>query len=400
MRRTKLRPRLTRIRITGVAAALCAVVAAPSAFGQQSNTPVEGEFTVQRFDPAPGPRNYITTRGARTDGEMAFSAGAILNYSRLPFVLKSCATPDNCDTPNPYQPSDVEVVQRLTTLDLLGSLTPVPWMQLGLKVPVTSMAGQGLTTGTDPPGLPAGEPRPGGISKIGIGDALLEGKFRFAGPQETFVPGLAIFVTGPLGHLTAKDTYIGDSTPSVGGRVILDILSGPLGAAVNIGGMYRGTSNVGFTKVGAEMRYGLGLGYKVSDVVSAIVDGFGANDFRSQNPLGALEVDLGIRITPVSSPLSFIFGGGFPVIDAVGVPQYRLFLGGAFTKEVVDSDKDGVPDDEDKCPNERGPHDEDNPGCPPKDHDRATESERMNETEHTNEGDHTNESDSNTNENE
>ena len=29
----------------------------------------DGEFTVQRFAPAPGPRNFVTVEGARTDGD-------------------------------------------------------------------------------------------------------------------------------------------------------------------------------------------------------------------------------------------------------------------------------------------------------------------------------------------
>jgi hypothetical protein len=33
----------------------------------QAKTP---DFSVERFDPAMGPRNYFTTRGVRTDGKM------------------------------------------------------------------------------------------------------------------------------------------------------------------------------------------------------------------------------------------------------------------------------------------------------------------------------------------
>src|SRR5688572_16228416 len=61
---------------------------------------VEGEFSVQRFAPAPGPRNYFTTRGVRTDGEMTFSAGLIANYAWQPFVVSSCpATDPACSEP-------------------------------------------------------------------------------------------------------------------------------------------------------------------------------------------------------------------------------------------------------------------------------------------------------------
>ena len=58
---------------------LAAILAASTVFvlspGDARAQATDGEFSVQRFDPAPGPRNYFTTRGVRTDGEMAWSAG-------------------------------------------------------------------------------------------------------------------------------------------------------------------------------------------------------------------------------------------------------------------------------------------------------------------------------------
>jgi hypothetical protein len=311
---------------------------------------VDGEFTVQRFDPAPGPRNFVTTRGARTEGEMAWSLGAMVNYASLPFVLFSCESETNCDNPNPFQPTDVEVVQSLTTLDMMGTLTFVPTFQLGLKVPVTRVVGQGLTTGDDPPGQPPGRARPGGIEKFALGDVELEGKLRFAEPNATFVPGLALFATAPLGRITAEHTYVGDQTPSVGLRGIADLSAGMLIAAANLAGVFRGESTVGTTKQGAEMRYGAALGVKPSPLISVFVDAFGAADFRSANATNGLELDGAVRFQPFGSLFAFTAGAGFPILDEVGIPQYRLFLGVTYTQERLDRDKDGVFDSDDRCP--------------------------------------------------
>ena len=311
---------------------------------------VDGEFTVQRFNPAPGPRNFVTTRGARSEGEMAWSLGAMLNYSSLPFILYSCESETNCDRPNPFQPSDVEVVQSMTTLDLMGTLTLMPSFQLGLRLPVTRVVGQGLTTGDDPPGEPPGRPRLDGIEKIGLGDAELEGKLRFAKPDDTFVPGLALFATAPLGRVTAENTYIGDGTPTVGLRGIADLSAGMLIAAANLAGVFRGEATVGTTKQGAELRYGAALGVKPSPLISAFVDAFGAADFRSGNATTAMELDAAVRFQPFSSLFAFTAGAGFPIMNDVGIPQYRLFLGVSYTQERLDRDKDGVFDNEDRCP--------------------------------------------------
>src|ERR1700761_692676 len=56
-----------RALFVGSASLALAVMAhAPDAQAQS----VSGDFALQRFDPAPGPHNYFTTRGARTDGNM------------------------------------------------------------------------------------------------------------------------------------------------------------------------------------------------------------------------------------------------------------------------------------------------------------------------------------------
>src|SRR5262249_25894850 len=110
----------------------------------QAAPAVEGGFTVQRFDPAPGPRNFITTRGARTDGQMAWSAGLVLNYSKDPFVVRSCLSGTNCNDPNAIS-KDVKVVDNMLTADVMGSFTPFPRLQLGLRLPVTWENGVELT---------------------------------------------------------------------------------------------------------------------------------------------------------------------------------------------------------------------------------------------------------------
>src|SRR5687767_6327451 len=105
------RPR--RVLLASLAACTIHTAAQPAAAQNQ----VDGEFTVQRFNPAPGPRNYFTTRGARTDGEMAFSAGLFANYAWKPFVVAGCSGAD----PTCSDPQDILVVENLVTGDVLAS---------------------------------------------------------------------------------------------------------------------------------------------------------------------------------------------------------------------------------------------------------------------------------------
>jgi hypothetical protein len=139
---------------------------------------------------------------------------------------------------------------------------------------------------------------------------------------------------------------------------------------VNLAGVYRGVSNVGDTKVGSELRYGLAAGYAFNKYFRALVEGFGANDFRSTNAATPLEIDLAAQGGPPSLPLSFTAGGGFNVIKDIGVPEWRIFLGVMFAPGVAaDEDGDGVPDADDACPKVKGDAGAKRPGCPKNDKD-------------------------------
>jgi OmpA-OmpF porin, OOP family len=326
---------------------------------------IEDEFSVQRFNPAPGPRNYFTTRGVRTDGEMAWSAGLVINYANEPFTVVSCQSEENCDDPTAGR-QDIKVIENLLTGDLMGSLTPIPILQVSLRVPLTWVKGQGITSEG------SADAEGGGIESFGLGDPELEGKVRLhGGVRDPFVVGGALFVTGPLGSVTAEDSYIGSSTPAVGLRGIFDGEQGPFSFGGNLAGVLQGSGRVGTTEIGPEFRYGVAAGYKVSPVLRAIVDGFGGTRFSSKRGTNSLEVDAGVQILPLSSPFAFMAGLGTGLIEGVGVPKVRAFAGLMYVAEKKDRDGDGLWDDDDQCATNAEDLDgvEDSDGCPDGDDD-------------------------------
>jgi hypothetical protein len=329
--------------------------------------PIKDEFTVQRFDPAPGPGNFLTTRGARTDGEMLFTAGAFANYAYKPFEVLSCTTRVDCTAPNPVL-TDVPVIRHLVSLDLMGSLTVIPRVQVGLRLPLTWVKGQGITA--------QGGPKPGGLSAVALGDAELEGKARLYGePTDTYVVGAAVFVTGPFGTLTARDQYVGDNTPGVGLRGIFDGKQDALSFGANLGGVLRGSGRVGTTKVGTEFRYGVAAGYSVNPEWRVIADFFGSTRFTSHRGENALEGDAGAEWKPGHSPFVISMGAGSGIIEGVGVPLLRIFVGGTYRfGQIQDQDDDGIADEKDQCKTQAEDKDgfEDNDGCPDPDNDGDT----------------------------
>jgi OmpA-OmpF porin, OOP family len=351
-------------RVLGLAV-LVAATCLPAVARAQDAT--DKEFSVQRFDPAPGPRNYFTTRGVRTDGNMAWSGGLVLDYAWKPFVVQSCLSLTDCSDPNATQPHDVKVVESLFTGDFMGSLTPIPIVQIGLRVPVTYVKGEGLTEG--------GTADPNGLSAVGLGDPMLEGKVRLHGNvNDPFVVGAGAFFTGPTGRATAKNKYIGDATPTAGIRGIFDGAQGPFSFGGNIAAVYRGEGRVGSTTLGPEFRYGIGAGFKPSPVLRLLLDGFGSTKFSAKNGTNALEIDGGVQVQPLDSPFLILAGAGTGVIQGVGVPAVRAFAGLMYIHEGGDRDGDGIPDDQDQCPTVAEDKDgyQDSDGCPDLDNDGDT----------------------------
>jgi OmpA-OmpF porin, OOP family len=351
------------------ALAVCIGYAA-TASGQQAA--VEDEFTVQRFDPAPGPRNFFSTRGARVDGEMAWSAGVYANYMYKPFVIRSCAGIENCGAPNNgvgtsplARGEDLNVVENFATADVIGSFTPIDRLQIGLKIPISYAQGHGIGDGGTAPGL----------SGVGMGDAALELKARAYGdPKDVFVLGGALFATAPLGTLTSQGNFIGDATPTVGLRGIFDGMQGPFSFGGNLAGVYRGTGRVGSTELGPEFRYGVAGGYAASPVVRVVLDGFGGTKFSSRNGTNSLEIDGGAQITPLGGSYMITAAAGAGVLSGVGVPMFRAIVGFVWIAEGSDRDGDGIKDEHDQCPTEPEDFDgfEDQDGCPDPDNDGDT----------------------------
>lgn len=337
---------------------------ASSSLAQQ----LDNEVSVQRFDPAPGAGNFLTTRSAAVSGHLTWTAGMLVNYGYDPFSVSACS--DACDTADPIA-REINVVENMVTADVLASLTLIERLQLGLKIPVSWVKGHGAQLSEDG-GV---EPQDGGLSAVGLGDIQLEVKGRFYGePAEPIIIGGYVYGTAPTGVLTAEGSYIGNSSPSVGGAVIVDGALGPFSYGVNLGGVYRATAEIGgSTTIGPEARFGIGLGYQISPILAAVADVFSGTDFNS-NDLGAssVEGDLALRVTPFGDTLTFQVGGGAGLYRGVGTPVARALLGVTYNSVSNDRDGDGFPDNKDACPDAAEDMDgfEDGDGCPELDNDQ------------------------------
>lgn len=335
---------------------------------------VEGAFSVQRFAPPAGPRNFIMTRGARTDGENAFSFGLVGSYAKEPFVL---------NVNNQFFQGETKVVQNLGAADVLASYTPIPELQLGLRLPVTFAQGQGVNPFT---GAPAELQTPGTlngvvippsdaekIQGVGLADPELEAKYRFSGQREdVIVLGAALFATAPAGEATAEGAYIGSESFTGGGRFIFDGNAGPVSFGLNLGGRFQKRAQVGGTQVGSEGLFGVAAAFRLGPVVRIVADAFGGTQFSSEAGTNSLETLGAFQITPLGSNLSITAGGGAGLIQgSVGVPKFRALVGFSYAIETKDQDNDALDDSQDQCPTDPEDVDgfEDEDGCPEIDND-------------------------------
>lgn len=354
-------PKTTRPQLVALAASVLGFVSLTTTAEAQV---ASGEFSVHRFDPAPGPRNFFVTRTARSDGNKTWSAGFYAGYASTPLSIVGCTT---ATCTNNQRLGELNVVESLVAGDLIGSFTLMPPLQFGLRLPVVYVNGKGL----DPvDGSMAGTT---GTKKTALGDPMLEAKYRFFGTAESKIAAAAaVFATAPIGHAMAEGTYIGDKSPDFGLRAIADIKQGDLFAAVNLVGMWRSESKIGSTKIGPEFRYSVAGGYQVGPMLRVMLEGVGNTRFNFEgNGSSGLEALLGGQFTPKGSPVTISLGGGLRAIEGVGVPAYRGFMGLLYSAEPRDRDEDGILDDLDACPVAAEDKDgfEDSDGCPDVDND-------------------------------
>jgi outer membrane protein OmpA-like peptidoglycan-associated protein len=326
------------------------------------------EFSVQRFQPAPGANNFLGVETLRMEGDLRWSVGLFFNYSLDPFRVTSCRTTTDCNDPKAVNIADTHVVRNMFTWDLLASLSPTRWLQVGLRLPVSYVTGDGLDLTTGGPLFAPHEP----FHAFAVGDPYIEAKARVFGKLGS---PIALGVGGDLAfaaHKSDATNFIGDSSPVTGGvRGIVDGVVGGFSYAANLRALIRKDVTVGATTVGPEMRYGVAAGYRFSPIFEVMAEGFGGTGFRKSAGSNSLEIDGAVRILPLDSGVAITAGGGAGVLKGVGVPAARAFAGIMYSREKGDRDHDGIPDDLDKCPTIPEDFDgfEDHDGCPEDDND-------------------------------
>ncbi|MDP3277775.1 MAG: OmpA family protein [Deltaproteobacteria bacterium] len=349
------------------------VLGAQTAFAQ--GAPVfNPNVDVQQWRPAPGPNNFLTVHGARVDGMPSFSVGGFINYAYRPFVIfnATCTPADSMTNCSATTVRSVPV-EHLGTLNALASVTLFRRLQIALDLPISLQSGDNI----DPATARRIDMIPS-QTRFALGDPRLDFKVRLAGDG---LQGVAIalnaFVQAPLGRVVAVDGFLGDSSLAAGGRAIVDFRRGRFSMAANVGAIFRAeTAQLYSTFYGSRLLWGAAFGVEITPRVSAMLEGFGSHDLSGQ---GNTDISVWqqshIELTAAGryriGHLNLTLGGGTSVLRGFGAPAARVMIGAIYAPSNTDTDRDGVTDENDRCPNEPEDMDgfEDSDGCPEADND-------------------------------
>lgn len=329
---------------------LSAAAMGSSAFAQEG-----ASFDAQTFRPAAGPHSIFTLDTSGVLGHLDPSGAAVLNYTSRPLMLEQGG-------------EKVALIDQQLGMHLVAGVGLFDLVELEVGLPVYFINDSELSTSDIEGGV--------------VGDINITPKVQILSRENSPV-GLAakVDVTAPTGD---ENALVGKGSVTAAPGVIVDYQLANIVFATNLGVRIMEENGIGNLKGSDRFEYGVGAEAGFLDgllrVGGELYGSTQLSEFFGQKEEDPLEGILGAKVV-TDSGFSILAGGGAGFISGVGSPEFRGFVGLGYTvmpteeapepteepveeeQEVIaDRDGDGVPDDEDECPDEPGPAE--NNGCP------------------------------------
>jgi OmpA-OmpF porin, OOP family len=341
-------------RVLGGGLSLGVLLAFVSAARAQDVPPDERNFDVQLFHPPVGPHGYITLDTAKVPQHLQFGLSLVTNYQRAPFHI-------TVESDRPELQNSFDVVRDEVTSELTAAIGLADMFEVGIGIPVhLYLHGQDYTSLGQPDDT---------LSGGGIGDLRLVGKAKLAsfGANKEFTFALSPGITVPTGD---GRKFMGDKTVTGQLRALTEFQQEKFRAVAMVGFFGRGKTRTFQAELASQFLYGVGLEYKPHEQLGLLGEFWGrvgSTKFVDANPN---EIDVAMRIA-LPHMFAIQFGGGAGLAKAIGSPSYRAFLALLWAPDFRDADGDGIPDAEDKCPDQPEDRDgfKDSDGCPELDND-------------------------------
>ena len=322
--------------------------------------PVGGKLAI-------GSDAFLTVEGARTAPARSFGLSLFADYNHGLMALR--LGDEKID----------DLLAHRLDLHLMASYALTGWLEVGADLPLTLWQANGFARLEEETGFPADEP-----AAWGLGDVRFLAKARLL---EEALHGIGLAALAEVRLPTGDDeSFLGERGVAIAPGLVAERSFGPVRLA--LGGGYRYRSDAGRflnLHVGDELAFSaagawalpesfLGGGHvalaelNVATPARAPFNGPDADAMKT-----GLEALLGLKSD---------LGGGFASVVGVGRgltgesgygrEAFRAFAGVRYQREFHDRDGDGIPDDEDQCPDVKEDRDgfEDVDGCPDPDNDR------------------------------
>ena len=332
------------------------------------------DLDLSTFEPTPSTSSTgFQVQDANVGASGDVIATAMLSYASDPLVLASAQ-------------GEQIAIQSRTAFVIGGAYAFLGRFELGALLPIYAQHGQ-----TYDPQQMAGTPR---ISGTALGDLTLHG--RAALWRGVALGGdLAVALGGTLTLPTASgDAFAGVAKPE--GRVLAlaqlapAALGGKLVATVNAGAVLRGQTVFDDVQQGSGATFGVGASYHLlapmwldAEVFGDILPGGKLGMSGGSTAMVTSEYLAGMhyRLVPTWD-LGVALGRG--LVAGIGAPAFRGLVMLTFAPRPTagtglsppppaerDRDGDGIPDDQDKCPDQPEDKDlfQDDDGCPDLDND-------------------------------
>jgi len=337
-----------------------ALVATTGTAAAQSSPPFDPAIDVQTFEYAIGPKTFFTVSNADVADKGQLAVDAVVTYLTKPFSIYEV----DPNMPDVVGDEKTIVVKSVAAMQITAAYGYSEKLQLGANLPIIfQLAGEGLDAMT-------GNEDPNGLGVTGLGDLLLEAKYRLYRKGSLKLGGIG-GLTLPSSFGSDGSKFIGDNLPTVRARLAMQYDVGKLSLGMNGGVMLRKPRTIYDSEIGQQLTWGVAAALRITDRFSIIGESYGRAglpDFSLD--ASPLEAEGGLRIY-VKPSVAVVIGGGAGLVKGIGSPQSRFFISLGYAPDVRDSDGDGIPNVRDKCPliaeDRDGSQDED--GCPDDDSD-------------------------------
>ncbi len=318
-------------------------------------------FQLQQFRPWGDPDGLFQAQSGASLGQWNFKVGLYLNYAKDPLILRVLQGNSVIAAPS----ERINIIEHQVAADLMFGIGFFDWLDLEVQIPVTfyQFFDSSPSGGLHP--AVAGTLQNRNLTGTFFSDIKIGVKLRALNEKEHWMNlAFKIYLGIPSGN---KESFNGEETVSFGASLLMNKRVGIANLTLNIG--YRFLPRTQFVNlvISHELTYGLGVGVEaIKKRLELIAELSGATALTENVSVASapMEALLGARIYLLkrSKALALNLGVGLPLLPGYGTPQVRVFAGLTFARQVFDQDKDGIPDEEDKCPKVPGPRD--NMGCP------------------------------------